>query len=297
MNKLLYILVLTYCNLNFAQVSKDTSYTVFSEFNKQLKKYPFIKIVQTTPNETITLKKDIAFHTVSNRNLHLDAYYKKSEKKLPAVILIHGGGWKSGNKLMLQSLAQEIAKNNYQCFAIEYRLLDEAIYPAAINDILNAIQFIKRNSAEYSIDLNNIALLGCSSGAQIVSLIGTKYPKGIQAVVNLDGILAFHHPQSQEGKLASQWLGGTFKEKPEVWEDASALTHVSKSTPPFLFINSQYERFHAGRDEMIAKMKSFNIDSKVETIENSPHTFWLFHPWFEKTANYIITFLDEKLKS
>lgn len=297
MNKLLYIVVLSFWNLNFAQVSKDTSYTVFSEFNKQLKKYRFIKIAQTTSNESITFKKDIVYHTVSGRNLHLDSYYKKSTEKLPAVILLHGGGWKSGNKSMLQALAQKITMSGYHCFAVEYRLSDEAIYPAAIKDILNAIRFIKDNASKFSIDNEKIAILGCSSGAQIASLIGTKYPKEIKAVVNIDGILAFHHPQSQEGKMASQWLGGNYEEKPEIWKEASPLTHVSKNTPPFLFINSQYNRFHTGRDEMITKMKSYNIDTRVETIPDSPHTFWLFHPWFNTTVNYILTFLDEKLKS
>lgn len=297
MNKLLYILVLTFCNLIFAQVSKDTSYTLFSEFNKQIKKYHFIKTVQLTENELINIEKNIVYHTVSNRNLHLDSYCNNFDKKLPAIILIHGGGWKSGNKSMLQPLAQKIALSGYHCFVIEYRLSDEAIYPAAIEDILNAINFTKNNAIKFSVDSENIAILGCSSGGQIASLIGTKHPKGIKAVINLDGILAFNHPQSQEGKLASQWLGGSYKEKQEVWEEASALNHVTQNTPPFLFINSQHERFHAGRDEMITKMKSYNIDSKVETIPDSPHTFWLFHPWFNTTVNYILTFLNEKLIS
>ena len=119
----------------------------------------------------------------------------------------------------------------------------------------------------------------------------------VNAIINLDGILAFKHPESKEGKVASLWLGGTFNEKPTVWQEASALTHVDEKTPPILFINSQYERFHAGRDDMIKILDKYNIYNKVETFPNSPHTFWLFQPYFNKTVHYITKFLDKTLKN
>ncbi|WP_291115431.1 alpha/beta hydrolase [Flavobacterium sp. UBA6135] len=297
MKDITFILLLTLGTFGFSQVQKDTSYTIQSEFKKQIKSFPQIEVVKSLNNNFLVEKKDIVYQTISNRNLHFDFYSNNSKTISPAIIMLHGGGWNSGDKSMLQPLAQQLALNNYKCFVIEYRLSDEAIYPAAINDVLKALEFIVKNATDYSIDVNKIVILGCSSGGQMASLIGTKFNSPIKAIVNLDGILAFHHPQSKEGKLASKWLGGTYEEKPEVWKDASALSHVSKNTPPFLFINSQYERFHAGRDDMITKMKTFNIDTKIEMINDSPHTFWLFHPWFEKTTNYIVTFLDEKLKS
>lgn len=294
-NKLL--IVLLFSNLSFAQVAKDTSYTIHSEYNKQVKKFPFLEIV--TPNQEVSLfeQKDIVYYSIDTRDLHLDAFLSKSTTKLPAVILIHGGGWYSGDKSMLHPMAQQIAKHGYQCFTVEYRLSNEAIYPAAIDDVLKAIEFLRANSEKYNLDSDKIAVLGCSSGAQMASLIGTKYPSHVKAVINIDGILAFHHPLSKEGKLASLWLGGTYEQKKDVWNEASALSHVDKNTPSFLFINSQYDRFHAGRDEMIAKMNEFSIYSKIETIAESPHTFWLFNPWFKKTINFIVTFLTKEFKS
>jgi len=47
---------------------------------------------------------------------------------------------------------------------------------------------------------------------------------------------------------------------------------------------------------MIEKMNKLNIYSEVHTIPNTPHQFWLFHPWFDETANYILKFLDKILK-
>jgi acetyl esterase/lipase len=118
----------------------------------------------------------------------------------------------------------------------------------------------------------------------------------VQAIIDIDGILAFHHPESAEGKVAAEWLGGTYEEKPGVWQDASALTHVSKNTPPCLFINSSNPRFHAGRDDMIKKLNDFGIYSEVHTFPDTPHPFWFFHPWFDPTVKYIVDFLDKVFK-
>jgi acetyl esterase/lipase len=296
MKPLKYFLLLLFFNSSFSQVEIDTTFTIISEYNKQLKKFPFIEFVKPLKESSLKEEKNIIYHTIEKRKLHLDSYQSISTSKLPAVLLLHGGGWKSGDKSMSEALAQQIALKGYQCFTIEYRLSDEAIYPAAVNDVLKAIEYIKNNANRFNLASNKIAILGCSSGGQIAALIGTKFSKEVQAIITIDGILAFHHSQSQEGRSAALWLGGTYEEKPYVWEDASALSHVDENTPPILFINSQFERFHAGRDEMILKMNQLNTYSKIETIEDSPHTFWLFHPWFELTIKYISSFLDEKLK-
>jgi len=297
MNNIICFCILLITNVAFCQVAKDTSYTITSEYKKQLKKYPSIEIVQPKPNPLVIEQKNSVYHSIGTRDLHLDSYIFKSRKKLPAIIMLHDGGWKSGDKSMFQPFAEAIALKGYQCFAIEYRLSDEAKYPAGIEDVLKAIEYIKNNAEKLNVDTMKIAILGRSSGGQMASLIGTKFNADIKAIVNIDGVLAFHHPESTEGKYAALWLGGTYEEVPEIWNDASALSHVAENMPPILFINSQHDRFHAGRNDMIEILNKYKIYSKVEKILDSPHTFWLFHPWFEQTIQYTINFLDEKLKS
>ncbi len=280
----------------FSQNTKNNSYTTITEYNKQIKKFPSIKIVEPSKDSLIEEKTDLVYKDSNNRLLHLDAYLLKSFSKLPAVVLLHGGGWKSGDKSMLKPLSRAIAKEGYNCFSVEYRLSEEAQYPASINDVLEALNFIKENASTFNIDTLKIAILGCSSGGQMASLIGTKYPKSFKAIINLDGIVAFHHPESQEGTLAAEWLGGTYEEKPAIWEEASAYNHVTQHTPPILFINSQYDRFHAGRDDMIKMLAKHNIYSEIQEIKDSPHTFWLFEPWFVDTTTYITQFLNKQFK-
>ena len=292
------------------QYSIDTSYTIKSTYAKLIKQYPFIKIAQAENNKNINQVFNVVYDQQENRALHLDAFFNKEKKQNPAVIMIHGGGWRSGNKNQMQVLAQEIASKGYSCFAIEYKLSLEAKYPQGIYDVKNAIKFIKDNAKRFHVDPNKIAILGCSSGGQMAALIGTtngnlafedslnqsKSTSKVQAIIDIDGILAFKHPESKEAEMASFWLNGSYDENPENWNNASALNHTNKDTPPTLFINSSFDRFHAGRDDMIAILNKNNIYSTVKTIENSPHSFWFFQPWFNETVVYATQFLDKIFK-
>lgn len=309
--KTVNLILFLFTNLIYSQIQYkiDTSYTVKSTFNKEKIKFPFIEMVQEQEYENVNHIKDLVYKKMDSRVLHLDAFYKNENKKLPAVILIHGGGWKSGNKSQMQFMAQAIASKGYSCFAIEYRFSPEAKYPAAIFDVKTAIKFIKANAEKFNVDPSRVAVLGCSSGGQMAALIGATNENSayedkddwnqnakVQAIIDMDGILAFKHPDSQEGKTASLWLGGTYEEKPETWQQASALTHTDKNTPPILFINSDMIRYHAGREDMIAILKKNGTYNEVQTIKNSPHSFWFFNPWFDEIIHFTTQFLDKVFK-
>jgi len=311
MQKIVLILVL-FSNAIIAQshYKIDTSYTVKSTYRKLIKQYPSITIAEAENIANVDRIDNLVYHKGKDRELHLDAVFNTKQKLNPAVIMIHGGGWRSGNKDQMQLLAQEIASKGYACFAIEYRLSLEAKYPAGIYDVKNAIKFVKDNARKFNADPNKIAVLGCSSGGQMAALIGTtnrdaafedgtnksKSSASVQAIIDIDGILAFKHPESKEGEMAGFWLGGSYEENPENWKNASALSHTNKNTPPVLFINSSFDRFHAGREDMIAVLNQNKIYNEVKTIPDSPHSFWFFQPWFDQTVISTTQFLDRIFK-
>ncbi len=292
------------------QYQIDSSYTIKSTYAKLIKKYPFITIPEVQSNPDVQEISNLVYNKVQERALHLDAFINKKNKKNPAVIMIHGGGWRSGNKNQMQFLGKEIASKGYTAFAVEYRLSLEAKYPAGVIDVKNAIKFIKDNAAKFNIDPNKITILGCSSGGQMAALIGTtnnnsifedktfksKSASKVNAIIDIDGVLAFKHPESSEGDMAAFWLGGKSDEIPENWKQASALSHTNKNTPPTLFICSSIPRFHAGRDDMIKIMNEHKIYNEVQTISDSPHSFWFYEPWFEQTISYTVRFLDKIFK-
>lgn len=306
------ILLMCLCafSANAQQYKLDTSYTVKSTYDKLVKKYPFISIPKIKSDENIEEQFDLIYNQEKERVLHFDAFINKNKKRNPAVIMIHGGGWRSGNKNQMQFLAKEIAVKGYSCFAIEYRLSLESKYPTGVIDVKNAIKYIKDNAKKFHVDTNKIAVLGCSSGGQMAALIGTtnnesifedknfksKSSSKVNAIIDVDGVLAFKHPESTEGEMAAFWLGGKSDEIPENWKMASALTYTDKNTPPILYICSSIPRFHAGRDDMIKILSKNNIYNEVKTIPDSPHSFWFFEPWFSQTVTYTTQFLDTIFK-
>lgn len=310
--KKIAIFLLFYSQFVFAQVDYpiDTNYTIKNVYKKVKNEYPNVSLVQPRKYENVKEKKEVVYKKINSRKLHLDGYYNTSNKRNPAVVIIHGGGWKSGNKSQMETFAIELASKGYSCFNIEYRLSTEAKYPAAIFDVKKAIQYIKKNAQKFNTDTTKIAVLGCSSGGQMAALIGTtngnsdfedndkkiKISSKVNTIVDIDGILAFRHPESKEGVAASLWLGGSYEEIPTVWQQASPLTHTDNNTPPTLYINSSIDRFHAGRDDMIVILNKNGTYNEVQTIKNSPHSFWFLNPWFDETINYTAQFLEKVFK-
>ena len=301
---------------------RDTSFTPYQTWIKIQKEFPQAKIVEPILPEGVISIPDIVYTTLSKtpfgkRDLHLDLFYPDKQGVYPALLLIHGGGWRSGNKSMQVPLAQQIAAKGYVTAAVEYRLSPEALYPSAIYDIKAAIRFLRANAQKYYINPNKIAISGSSAGGQLAALIGmtakiekfeenkgnNDFSSEVQAIIDMDGILDFTDPNESakdtdptKRSAGAYWFGATFKEAPEKWVEASPLVYAGKDSPPILFINSALPRFHAGRDSVIEILKKYKIYTEVHTVPDTPHPFWLFHPWFEPTVKVMTEFLDKMLK-
>ena len=121
--------------------------------------------------------RDVVYSTLpktpyGRRDLHVDIFRPDDEKIYPALLMIHGGGWNSGDKSLQVPMAQQIAKNGYVTIPVEYRLIPEAVYPAGLHDVKTAIRWVRAHAAEYGIDPDRIAVSGCSAGAQLATLAG-----------------------------------------------------------------------------------------------------------------------------
>lgn len=271
-------------------------YTVEATFEKLKKKYSFIQPLNLEFPKNIKVKKDLKYKIRNGKSLLADIYFpENSSQKDPAIILVHGGGWISGSKENEKFLAQELASKGYIAMAINYSLSDFAKYPAAVEDIEDALKFLKKYHKKFGLNKKKIAIGGNSAGAQLATLVGVK--NKVQAIVNIDGIVSFIHPESEEGTYAAYWFGATKAQNFQIWKEASPLEYVGKNTPPTLFINSSQPRFHAGRDDMMRILKQYNIPTEFYEIKDSPHSFWLVQPWFDETLRYTVDFLDKVLKN
>jgi len=293
----------------------DTSFSVKGSYLHEIAHHPNIRIADSTLPASVHVIRNVLYRTTPvGKKLLLDIYKPKRMGKTlqPAVLMVHGGGWRSGDRTHNNTLARKLATNGYVCITADYSLSTHDLYPAAVYDLKAAIRWIRSKAGDYGIDTSRIAILGFSAGGELAAFVGAtngnpKFEGGkranegssaVQAVVDIDGTLAFIHPQSGEGddskstSAATYWMGYPKAERPDLWNEASPLTHVSAKTPPFLFVNSSVDRMHAGREDFIQKLNASGTYSEVRTFPDAPHTFMFFDPWFEPTVGTISGFLN-----
>ncbi|MCU4675268.1 alpha/beta hydrolase [Catenovulum sp. 2E275] len=308
-----------------AEFLVDDGYTVQERYDRYVKTEPGLAYPDPQLAEGMRIYQDRAYAypnqtTQLNRMLHLDIYQPKltANQTAPGVMLIHGGGWRSGNKSHMFALANELVKRGYIVFTPEYRLSTEAQFPAGLVDLNNAILWIKANAKQYQLDINKLAIGGGSSGGHMAALLGFSGSTGhfidasnplqktfntkVNAIIDMDGVVGLTTPEALEyenkkGKNSAMglWLGASYQDDKKLWEQASPLLYINEHSPALLFISSGQMRFAAGYQQAKAKLEVLNIATEFYLVQQPQtiHTFWLFEPWLSKTADKIDLFLKK----
>lgn len=245
-------------------------------------------------------------------NLYLDIYSPtdKPGKTLPVVFMVDCGRWRLGNRSHNNTIARQLAARGFVTVTADNRLSTDTPYQVAVIDLKTAVSWLCIDAESYHIDTNKMAIFGFSAGRQLAVLIGAtndrqtykssieNHSGKVQAIIDIDGTLAFIHPESGEGddsrptSAATYWFGYSKTQKPELSHKAGALNHAGKGTSPILFINSPVARMQAGQGDMIKKLNESVIYPEVHSFPEAPHTFMFFDPWFKPTLNYIDGFLN-----
>ena len=309
-------------------VPRDTSFTTWSTYLKVRKKHPEVRLAAPQLPQGVKAMENVVYQHFDStafgpRDLHVDIYRPDNDEILPAMIMIHGGGWNSGDKTLQRPMAMQIAKAGYVTVPVEYRLIPEALYPAGLHDIKAVVRWLRANASLYGVDPDKIAVSGCSAGAQLATLVGvtnglashegsegdyTSVSSDVQAVVNMDGIATFvseeniadaRHRLETKGQMPvnALWLGGLYEDATDNWNHASALNWISKSSAPVCFISSGLPRYSDGREKLCEAYTALGITTQRNSIPVDVHPFWFFHPWFESVVDYAVTFLDRQFKT
>ena len=193
--------------------------------------------------------RDVHYGPHETRNLY-DLYVPKSDKPLPLVIWIHGGGWQNGNKGGGPAMA--LLEQGFAVATINYRLSGDAIFPAQIHDCKAAVRHLRGNAKEYGIDPERFGVWGSSAGGHLVALVGTsgdvKELEGnvgdftnvssrVQAVCDWFGptdFLKMRGRHDDAGSPESKLIGGPIQENKDLVAKANPITYVSADDPAFL---------------------------------------------------------------
>ena len=293
-----------------------TPFTVETAERGIVKNYPFIRRLSSTVPPDVTARRGLVYARYGEREMLLDLFRpKKKGPPRPAVILVHGGAWISGHYTMENPFAIALAQRGYVALTVQYRLSNEAKYPAQIHDLKAAVRWLRANAAQLGVDKKRVAAAGASAGGHLVALLGAtnglKNFEGeggnpnanstVQAVVDIDGTATFIDPGNIAKEIKGPYdtntrlTGYTYAQNPDIWREASPITHVQAQSAPTLFLNSSSYRPFQQREEMSEKLQKLGIASEIVVIPDTPHPFWLFQPWFTPTLNHLEQFLQKTM--
>ncbi len=128
---------------------------------------------EEAPPAGVSLLQDVEMGKGGDRTLHAEIACPSalSAAPLPAVIRIHGGGWRLGSHK--EKTARWLARHGYFVATVEYRLSGDAIWPAQIEDCKLAVRCLRANAVRYNINPDRIGVWGASAGGHLAACVGT----------------------------------------------------------------------------------------------------------------------------
>ncbi|BDS07879.1 hypothetical protein NT6N_29190 [Oceaniferula spumae] len=228
-----------------------------------------------------SVEKDVVYTPVDwPEAMMADVYRPDVNAPSPAVLLIHGGSWaENDNRYQMTGLAKKLAKRGYLVVNATYRLAPKWNYPAPVDDLRQALRWMRDNAKQLNIDPSRMALYGYSAGGHLAEMVGFKAPpKG----VGIRGIVAGATPQDltldPDFPVVPVFIGTSFKEDSELYRRASPLNNVTPDCPP-LFI------YQGTRDKLVPPEHTYRLIPELDKNKVRYTIHWV------KGRGHITTFL------
>lgn len=230
--------------------------------------------------------KVLNYKAYADITMTLDFYSAKAEGKRPCVLVVHGGSWNKGDSQQLPELNAFLAEKDYQVASISYRMAPKYLSPAPVEDVENALSYLRKHAEELNIDTSQFVLLGRSAGAQIALLAAyTLADTAIKGVIDFyapaDMVWGYSIPANplvmDSKKMMEDYLGGKFGEVPKNYVNSSPIEFVNPQSPPTLII-------HGANDVLVAYNHSKRLNEKLQ--QNKVKHYWLKLPWATHGFDY-----------
>lgn len=257
--------------------------------------------------EAAEIKTDIQYGIAEGQPLLLDAGIPASSGLHPAVILVHGGGWSSGDKQDMNLFTDLLSASDLTWFSINYRLAPEYRWPACLEDVQVAVRWIREHAKEYKADPQRIALAGYSAGGHLVCMAAVKASpdEQVQAVVALAAPTDQESDTDRRGGFSKsmQNLFGLPEsmniEARRLLRQNSPVRYMDAGLPPFLLIHGTADKSVPYQQSIVvrSKLSDLNVPCKLITIEGAPHRITEWEKYSTDFIAQMIDWLKETLRN
>ena len=241
------------------------------------------------------IEKNIPYR--SSPTLALDAFVPRSRVAVPAVIVVHGGGWEAGDKVTyITPMLEPLARAGLAWFSIDYRLTPAATHAEQLDDLRQAIRYVRAEQKRFNIDPARIFLLGESASGQMVALVASE-DRALAGVVSFYGVYDLNamvtdaSPRSLLVRLFRRTVLND--ESREELRKYSPHDRAHKDMPPILLVNGTGERLWAQAQAYERRLGELGVTHEVIALDAAPHGMenWEGHPeWMsykQRVADWI----------
>jgi acetyl esterase/lipase len=243
--------------------------------------------------DIVLAERDVAYSAAGgSQTMDIVRPRNPSHTAQPAVVLIHGGGFRAGAKESYLPLAIKLAEHGYVAATVNYRLAPRNQFPAAVEDVKAAVRFLRANAARYEIDSNEIGALGGSAGAHLALMLGLtagvaefegsgpnrEQSSAVQCVVDDYGPTDFAQSYSKSvdaAEVLPMFLGGDVDHERLAHIRASPLNWVTPNAAPTLAVHGTADNYVAYEQSLwiIERLIAAGVPAELETITGAGHGF------------------------
>ena len=244
----------------------------------------------------------VVFTRGVHANLHADMYLPLQPGMHAAVIFLHGGGWKQGDRTQMEPVARALAEHGYVGMAIDYDLSGEgARFPVALKEAERAVQWLRENAARFDVDSARIAVAGSSAGGELAALLALDdtSPPGsrVHAAVIFNGVLDLSYTGPDAEDMVAPYLGGTCSAQPARCAAASPVKLVHAGAPPFFVGHGTADRIvpYSQATAFVKELRAGHVPVQEFVAEGAGHTYWTSPQWRDANIAAVLDFLKEHL--
>jgi acetyl esterase/lipase len=243
--------------------------------------------------DDIVFETGVEYTNPDNQHLQLNlARPKKGEGPFPAILCIHGGGFRAGKREGYDGLCIRLAEHGYIAMTVSYRLAPKYPYPAAIHDVKAAVRWARANAAKYHIDPDRIGVTGGSAGGHLAQFLAVtadvmefegaggnpNQSSRVACVVNYYGPSDFTRSYGKSvdaAEVLPLFLGGNLETARQKHIHASPLYWVTPNAAPTLCIHGTEDKYvhHEQAVLLIDRLKAAGVEAELLTLEGAGHGF------------------------
>jgi acetyl esterase/lipase len=243
--------------------------------------------------DTVVWEPGIEYSNPDNQHLQVNlARPKSGEGPFPAVVCIHGGGFRAGHRDGYNTLCLRLAERGYVAITVSYRLAPKYQFPAAVHDVKAAVRWLRANAGKYHVDPQRIGVTGGSAGGHLAQFLGVtagvrqfegegghpEQSSAVACVVNVYGPSDFTQSYGKSvdaAEVLPLFLGGNVQQERRRHILASPLYWVTPEAAPTLCIHGTEDKYVAHEQAvwLIDRLKASEVPAELLTLPGAGHGF------------------------